>query len=1073
MPANRVRAAILAAGAAVPFSMADAAVFTATWTGAGGTSSYSDPANWSVPGNPGAVPIDDATNQFNVVIPASVTVELDIATPNTIGVQDFTLGASARLIVRPGRAFTVIDDAQIAGVIEADGASSFTAIAPGAAITGTTARFDVSGGAVINVSGATHNVQNLGNATVYAADGLGTTLDLSAISSYNWLGEGGGSQTQRITASNGATIDLSTLESIAANVETQDRLIITQTAGGTVDLSGLTTISGAGEVRFATDSAAFALPALTTAANMTFDMIAGSTLELPVLATQNGGRYDVPASGTVSLASITSLNNAGITLGVGGTFTAPMLSNFDGSSLTLGAAQAWNAPSLESVDDSKFLLSGGASLTVADDAYTTDMSFGGTQTQFSADGAGTVLDLFTLGSYTIQGNSGGSQTQVITSSNGAAITLAGLTTITANAEAQDRLEIRTSSGGTIDLSTLQLVQGVTEVRFITDAASYTLPSLANANNVTYSLIPGATLTLPALVAQTSGRLDVPAGGTFNLPMLASLTNSVVTLGNGTFNAPALADIDNTQLAVTSGGVFASIDDVYDTNFQFGGTKTQFSADGAGSTLNLSLMNAYNVNGNSGGTQAQRIAASNGGSIDLSGLTSITLNSEAQDRLEFSATSSGTIDLSTLQSITGAGEARFITDTASFTLPALANANNTSFVLQPGSTLTLPALVAQTGGRFDVPAGGTFNLPVLASLTNSVVTVGTGVFSAPALSNIDNTELAVTSGGVFASSDDIYNTNLQFGGTKVQFSADGNGSALDLASMTAYLVNGNSGGTQAQQIRATNNAHIGFSGLSSIAVNGESQDRLEFVAQSGASIDLTALQSITGASATRFSVSGGGTINLGDLTVGQNVQFVVSDVTSTIDFAGSLIMNGGTASFASGSTLAIGEHFSHALTAETAFAASSAILLMTSPPVRAPGDHYLEVAGLDVGNQNPDNNGNFGFGQLVVGEPDGPATHVTLLDVVDNGNRGAGGEPEALYLFGLGGPEGLVINAGSTLLINNINVYYFDDGIWVHLNELFGPDEYVIPFDNGFVELPAPSTLTFVGAAALMGVRRRR
>ena len=1046
-----VRAAILAAGAAVTLSSAQAAVFTATWTGAGGTTSYSDPANWSIPGNPGAIPVNDVTDQFNVIIPASAMVELDIATPNTIGVQDFTLGAGAKLSVRPGRAYTVLDDAQISGTIEANGISSFTAVTPGSMITGTTAKFLASGAATISVAATTQNVQNTGSATVYSADGASTSLNLSGLSAYNWLSDFGGAQTQQFIATNGAAIDLSALESINVTAEAGDRLLITQTGGGAIDLSSLTTISGATEVRFVTDAAAFTLPSLANANNVTYALNPGSTLDLPELVVQTAGRFDVPAGGAINLPKLTSLTNSAITIGAG-TFSAPVLADIDNTQVAVTA---------------------GGSLALADATYNTNFQFGGTKVQLSAEGAGSMLDLSEMTTYQVNAQFGGAQVQQISATNGGTIDLSGLTSIAVNAEAQDRVEIAATSGGTIDLSALQTIAGDSEVRFISDAASLTLPALASTNNATYALGPGSTLNLPALVTQTAGRFDVPVGGTVNLPVLTSLTNAAVTMSTGTFAAPALVDIDNTQIAVTAGGSLAFADGTYNTNFQFGGTRAQFSADGAGSVIDLSATTAYAVNGQFGGTQVQQIRATNGAQIDLSGLTSITLNAETQDRLEVIATSGGVVDLSALQTIAGDSEVRFTTDVANFTLPALANANNVTYAMNPGSTLNLPALVAQTAGRFDVPAGGTVNLPVLTSLTNATVTLASGTFSTPVLANIDNTQVAVTAGGAFASIDDTYNTNFQFSGTKVQLSADGVGSSLDLSATTAYLVNGQFGGTQVQQVKATNDAHIDLSGLTSIAVNADTTDRLEFFAQSGASIDLTALQSITGNSATRFTASGGGTINLGDLTVSENVQFVVSDITSTIDFAGSLIMHSGTASFATGSTLAIGNHFSQSLTDETDFVASSAILQMSSPSLRAAGEQFLEVAGLDVGNMNPGNNGNFGFGQLVVGADGGPATRVTLLDVVDNGNRGGSGDPEALYLFGLGGPEGLIINTGSTLLINNINVYFFDDGEWVHLNSLFGPDEYVIPFDNGFVELPAPGALPMLGLALIAGTRRRR
>ena len=130
--------------------------------------------------------------------------------------------------------------------------------------------------------------------------------------------------------------------------------------------------------------------------------------------------------------------------------------------------------------------------------------------------------------------------------------------------------------------------------------------------------------------------------------------------------------------------------------------------------------------------------------------------------------------------------------------------------------------------------------------------------------------------------------------------------------------------------------------------------------------------------------------------------------------------------------------------------------------------FLEVSGLDLGAIDPANNGNFGFGQLVVGDI-AQATVVELIDVLDNANRQS---PEALYLFGLGGPDGLHVLGGSTLVMNHINVYAFIGGQLTHLNALFGSD-LTIPFDQGFLRVPEPSMLFLVAVASAFSLQRRR
>jgi hypothetical protein len=113
--------------------------------------------------------------------------------------------------------------------------------------------------------------------------------------------------------------------------------------------------------------------------------------------------------------------------------------------------------------------------------------------------------------------------------------------------------------------------------------------------------------------------------------------------------------------------------------------------------------------------------------------------------------------------------------------------------------------------------------------------------------------------------------------------------------------------------------------------------------------------------------------------------------------------------------------------------------------------YLEAGGADSGLAGVAAN-NFGFGRLEVGE-EGSPTVVHVLDLFNNGNRGAGNE--ALYLGDFGSGDGLVLHSGSTLVLNDINVYAWLDGEMKHLNALFGDALIGMEMAGGIVALTAP------------------
>ncbi len=127
----------------------------------------------------------------------------------------------------------------------------------------------------------------------------------------------------------------------------------------------------------------------------------------------------------------------------------------------------------------------------------------------------------------------------------------------------------------------------------------------------------------------------------------------------------------------------------------------------------------------------------------------------------------------------------------------------------------------------------------------------------------------------------------------------------------------------------------------------------------------------------------------------------------------------------------------------------------------------EVGSADMGLVQAGFTGNFALGTLRVGTLDTPA-RVTLVDEQDNGNRGAGGEPEALYV------SNLLVSVGSTLNVNGLHVYcraLDNDGTIVlgggsvtqvvrlgdlncdGLVNVFDIDPFVLALTSAFDELP--------------------
>ncbi len=224
------------------------------------------------------------------------------------------------------------------------------------------------------------------------------------------------------------------------------------------------------------------------------------------------------------------------------------------------------------------------------------------------------------------------------------------------------------------------------------------------------------------------------------------------------------------------------------------------------------------------------------------------------------------------------------------------------------------------------------------------------------------------------------------------------------------------------------------------------DNTDFDIGTGQTVHLPALNRLANSQVT---VGTGARVALAGI-MDSGTAITLTDSTSSVEF-GDVQFNGGSSlSVPTTGTFVSSGDFKNNMTNEADLGIDDAIMLANGGATQ-----LLEVGGQDLGAGGA-TSGNFGIGQLVIGEAAGPVTIVELSEVFDNGNRGPMGlnGEEALYLYGLGGPDGLRIDGDSVLALNSINVYAWDgaSGQQVHLNSLFGPGDYRIPFGNGVLQL---------------------
>ncbi len=482
-----------------------------------------------------------------------------------------------------------------------------------------------------------------------------------------------------------------------------------------------------------------------------------------------------------------------------------------------------------------------------------------------------------------------------------------------------------------------------------------------------------------------------------------------------------------------------------------------SATGPGSLLDLSSLQSIDAGFDSGwDNNHQKISASNGGVVDLSGVVALTSPYDVNDRIEVNVDGAGSIiDFELLQYINSASKGTMHI-----------NAIN-------DSVIHFPSLESISSVVFAVDAGGQIH-----------VNGSDAMYSSTDIWHVDAGPSVST-----------YTWDLM--------SATGPGSLLDLSSLQSIDAGFNSGwDNNHQKISASNGGVIDLSGVVALTSPYDPNDRLGFDARDGGVIDLSTLSRIHSASSGRITIGvhTGATVTLGEVVNAAPTTFEIQD-DDTVFRLGSLVSASGWVWFSINETRPTIEIAGSLTLKDNIFITSPAGFEMslggdlcfdhTEEPnmelervvLRCDGQgtlespQVIEAGGLNAGcSIEILEDANFGFGRLIIGDTDQP-TVVQLDDSLGNGNDQFG--PEALYLYGMPGADGLDINTGSTLVLNGIDVYVMEGGYdspvnCVHLNTLFGPGETEIAYGGGTVRLegvldPCPADMNDDGLLDLTDI----
>lgn len=310
----------------------------------------------------------------------------------------------------------------------------------------------------------------------------------------------------------------------------------------------------------------------------------------------------------------------------------------------------------------------------------------------------------------------------LTAANGATLSLPNLTSYVASGTFKAQ-----DAGSVLDVSNLATVTPGFWTIFAIGGATLDLSSLTSLQGGIIGITDfGNSRILDGNLTTLDGvSVDLDGTDPHAADSWTSFTHGSLHVSGGTYNLPQLSNVDNSTLLVQSGGIL-SLPNV--TTYASNGV---FQSTGAGSQLNFPNLATV--------TQSHwAVQSLNGGTIDISSLTNLDggggmgIQQSGNGRiLDGSLTSLNSVsfeidgtDSHVADAWTSFTRGTVTVSGGSFNLPQLTNVDNSNILVRSGGHLTLPNVIgAVTGGNFQADGAG--SLLNVAHLTSADITVGNG------------------------------------------------------------------------------------------------------------------------------------------------------------------------------------------------------------------------------------------------------------------------------------------------------------------------------------------------------------
>ena len=1002
---------------------------TVTWSGGNTFRSWMGTTNWT----PGVVPLDDATTKFTVVVPDSTSLRFDSPLPGKI--EAFSFGSGSQLLVTNGQPLDVTGVAVLKGLIQAKGAGSAFRAPANTILLSVNPRMLASDGAVIQAGASTFNWERLNaSATLISAIGAGSAVDLKSVSTLQMTYGDGGSWTYNITARSNGLVDLSALNNLYGPGQ-DDVLELNVDTGAALRLNSVQNIGS--NIRFNTGIPLFELPEATAIAATTINVTNASVFQAPKLFTMSDVTMSLATNSSFNAALLSSMSDIRLTLRPGAIFHAPQLLTADripltfigdaafvatnltqlkNSEITITPGRRLETASLTNVNGSFVTVSGGTNYHLSALSYEAQPGLAESRSLLSADGLNTLLDAASIRTLRVFGGHWGGRNDhsyYLSASNDGVLDLSGLEIAygadPASYNGDDWLVFRSSTRGSILLPNLRQVTRRT--RFEVQVPLFSLPSLETVDTTVFTMADGSRINAPLLVSLEKTSFDFGFNSTFNAPALRRFVDSELNLAPGRILiAPPFTNLNASRISVAGGSTLTVAAQAYETIPDWRWSPTLFSADGAGSRLDLSSLLNFKTYGADGGSFTTTITANNSGEVDFSGAQNIQGPDAGayggDDWLNFNTQNAGKIYLANVTNVTG----------------------HTRFNLGAGTSISATDLQRIAGGvTISLAPGSTFAAPSLVQVIDSDLSIGAdGTWILPPLTNVYAARLSVSGGRTLHVAAEMYDSPLNWTVDPTIMRAEGPGSLFNAPYLRTLRVHG---------------GHWG----------GRNDHTYSILAQNQATIDFSGLENLVGANPADYnnddtlalSASGGSLIKLGSVLVTRRTAISATGNDSTLDFHGLDLRPPSTLNIGPGTTLKDRGHFLFSNTDTNSFITELATLQLCG---LAP--QTLEAGGKDIGPGSTVYARNFGFNQLIVGTPTNPSV-VQLADSRLNAGRGPAGEPEALYLYGLGG-QGLRLLSGSRFVMNRIPCYAAVNSVMVDLRTLIPPGANSVAFDGGLL-----------------------